>query len=331
MILPPFTLHEPKTVDEAVALKTKFGKDADFVAGGTDLLCNYKYEINAKPHVISLGTVTELKSFDTTRIGAGALLDDVMTDSGMRRDLPVIPAAIGVISSHLLRQTGTVGGNLMVDTRCFWFNQSKFWRDSISGCLKSEGDACRVVWGAKECVAVYSGDLAPVLITLGASVTIAGPKGRRVVPLGEFYEHDGIKRHVLGEGELLVEIRIPTEARTWKASYRKLRTRESFDFPVLGVAVAAKVDGDLLLDAHVNLGAVHTTPLSRDGAISQFIGKRIDEATASEIGEAVADGLVIHNNTAMTPAYRRKMVAVFTKRCFLDVTGKRAVAETASR
>lgn len=329
MILPPFTLHEPKTVEEAVALKAKWGRDADFVAGGTDLLCNYKYELNAKPHVISLGGIAELRTFDTTRIGAAAVLDDVLNDAGMTRDLPVIPATIKVISSHLLRQSGTVGGNLLVDTRCFWFNQSKFWRDSINGCLKSEGDACRVVWGAKECVAVYSGDLAPVLITLGASVTLAGPKGRRVVPLAAFYEHDGIKRHVLDEGEMLVEVRIPAEARTWKAAYRKLRTRESFDFPVLGVAVAAKVDGDVLLDAHVNLGAVHTTPLSRDEKISAFIGKRIDEAVAGEIGEAVAAGLVIHNNTAMTPNYRRKMVSVFTKRCFLDVVGKRAAAAIA--
>jgi CO/xanthine dehydrogenase FAD-binding subunit len=114
--------------------------------------------------VISLGAIAELKTFDTTRIGAAAVLDDVMNDSGMTRDLPVIPATIKVISSHLLRQSGTVGGNLLVDTRCFWFDRSKFWRDSINGCLKSEGDPCRRGVGAKECVAVFSGDLAPVLI-----------------------------------------------------------------------------------------------------------------------------------------------------------------------
>ena len=147
MILPPFELHAPKTVEEAVALKVRFGKSADLIAGGTDLLCNYKYELNPKPHMISLRDVEELQSFDTRRIGAAAILDDVKDDAAFRHELPVIPEAILTISSHLLRQTGTVGGNLLVDTRCFWFNQSRFWRESIGSCLKAEGDVCRVVLG----------------------------------------------------------------------------------------------------------------------------------------------------------------------------------------
>src|SRR4029079_9104348 len=188
------------------------------------------------------------------------------------------PQAIATISSHLLRQTGTVGGNLMVDTRCFWFNQSRFWRESIGSCLKAEGDVCRVVWGAHECVAVYSGDLAPVLVTLGCSVTIAGPKGRRTVPLDRFFEHDGIKRHVLAADEMLVDVRIPDDAGTWVAGYEKLRTRESFDFPVLGVAVALKMKAGKLAAARVCLGAVHTTPLVKDDAVKPFLGRAVDES-----------------------------------------------------
>ncbi len=314
MILPPFELHQPKTTSEVLALKAKFGRDADVVAGGTDLLCNYKYELNPKPHVISLREVKELCGFDTTRIGALAILDDVMNDERMKAELPVIPQAIRVISSHLLRQSSTVGGNLLVDTRCFWFNQSRFWRDSIGSCLKAEGDVCRVVWGAKECVAVYSGDLAPVLITLGCTVVVAGPSGRREVPLADFYKHDGIQRHVLGSDEILVEVKIPSTARDWKAGYKKLRVRDSFDFPVLGVAMAVKVRDGKLDAARICLGAVHTTPLVCDAKLAPFIGRRIDESVAAEMGEAVADGLVIHNNTAMNPTYRRRMVTVFTKR-----------------
>ena len=242
MILPPFELHEPKTVEEAIALKARLGKAADFVAGGTDLLCNYKYELNAKPHLISLRDVDELQTFDTRRIGACAVLDDVKDDPSIRHELPVIPQAIVTISSHLLRQTGTFGGNLLADTRCFWFNQSRFWRESIGSCLKAEGDVCRVVWGAHECVAVYSGDLAPVLITLGCSVTIAGPKGRRIVPLDRVLP---ARRHQAATCSRPTRCsstsRIPDDARTWVAGYEKLRTRESFDFPVLGVAVALKV------------------------------------------------------------------------------------------
>jgi 4-hydroxybenzoyl-CoA reductase subunit beta len=316
VILPPFELHEPKTVDEVVALKARFGRNADLIAGGTDLLCNYKFELNSKPHLISLRDVGELRTFDEHRIGAAAVLDDVKDDLAMRHALPVIPETIATISSHLLRQTGTVGGNLMVDTRCFWFNQSRFWRDSIGSCLKAEGDVCRVVWGAKECVAVYSGDLAPVLITLGASVTLAGPRGRRVVPLDRFFSHDGIKRHVLDEGEMLVDVRIPDDAGSWKAGYEKLRTRDSFDFPVLGVAAAIRLERGRLLAARVTLGAVHTTPLVKDDALLPFVGRQLDDACAAEIGEAVADGLTIHHNTAMSPPYRRRMASVFTKRLF---------------
>jgi 4-hydroxybenzoyl-CoA reductase subunit beta len=317
MILPPFELHEPRTVEEAVALKARLGRSADFVAGGTDLLCNYKYELNPKPHVVSLRNVEELRAFDTRRIGAAAILDDVMNDAEFRRKLPVVPEAIRVISSHLLRQTGTVGGNLLVDTRCFWFNQSRFWRESIGSCLKAEADVCRVVWGAKECVAVYSGDLAPVLITLGCSVTIAGPNGRRDVPLDRFFRHDGIRRHVLGQDEMLVCVRIPDDAARWTAGYEKLRSRESFDFPVLGVAVALRADRGRLTGARVCLGAVHTTPLVRDDVLQPFLGRTVDEDCAREIGEAVASGLTIHHNTAMSPPYRRRMAAVFTKRLFL--------------
>jgi 4-hydroxybenzoyl-CoA reductase subunit beta len=326
MILPPFELHEPKTVEEAVALKARLGRTADLIAGGTDLLCNYKYELNPKPHMISLRDIEELRSFDARRIGACAILDDVKDDRALQHAIPVIPQAIATISSHLLRQTGTVGGNLLVDTRCFWFNQSRFWRDSIGSCLKAEGDVCRVVWGAKECVAVYSGDLAPVLITLGCSVTVAGPKGRRVVPLDRFFQHDGIKRHVLDPGEMLVDVLIPEDAGGWTAGYEKLRTRESFDFPVLGVAAAIRMKGGRLSAARVCLGAVHTTPLVKDDALKPFLGRAIDDASAREIGEAVADGLTIHHNTAMNPTYRRRMASVFTKRLFLRLASSPAAA-----
>ncbi len=315
MILPPFELHRPKTVEQAVALKARYGRDADFVLGGTDLLCNYKYELNAKPHVVSLRDVTELYGLTPERIGAGVTLNALIEDPAFASALPAVVEGAKVVSSHLLRQTGTVGGNLLVDTRCFWFNQSKFWRDSIDGCLKSEGDVCRVVWGAKECVATFSGDLAPIFIVLGAEVTLASPRGRRTVPLADFYRHDGIKRFVLEPDELLVDVRIPTGAREFKAGYRKLRVRDSFDFPVLGTAAALKTDAEgRITDLRVCLGAMHTTPLVRDAVVKEFVGRKLDDATATAIGDAVAEGLVVHNNTAMTPNYRRRMASVFTRR-----------------
>jgi 4-hydroxybenzoyl-CoA reductase subunit beta len=315
MILPPFELHRPKTVEEAVRLKARYGRDADFVLGGTDLLCNYKYELNAKPHVVSLRDIAELRGVSPERIGAAATLNELIASSDVAAALPGLVEAAKVVSSYLLRQTGTVGGNLLVDTRCFWFNQTKFWRDSIQGCLKSEGDVCRVVWGAKECVATFSGDLAPLLIVLDASVVLCSPRGRRTVRLADFYVHDGIKRFVLEPDELLVEVRIPPEARALRAGYRKLRVRDSFDFPVLGTAVALKTDAaGKIAELRVCLGAMHTTPLVRDAEVRSFIGKPLTEETAAAIGEATAAGLVVHNNTAMTPTYRRRMAAVFTRR-----------------
>jgi 4-hydroxybenzoyl-CoA reductase subunit beta len=237
MILPRFALHQPKSLDEAVDLLARYRHQCDILAGGSDLLPNYKQELNAKPHVVSLEHIPELRLITPERIGAMARLADLVRDAEIRRHLPVVAETAAQIASPLIIEQATIGGNVMLDTRCFYFNQSLFWRESKGYCLKAEGDVCLVVPQKEVCYATHSSDLAPVLITLGAELRLRSVRGERVVPIRDFYRHDGIARHVKQADELLTAIDFPPSARRLHAAYRKLRIRDTFDFPARGAAV----------------------------------------------------------------------------------------------
>ena len=207
MKTPPFKLHFPDTIASACDIASdllKSGEDFDWIAGGTDLLANYKWHINTKPHVISLSKIPSLQVLSEFEIGAMVRLSD-LEDSELIH--PLIKEAAGKVASRLIRQNATLGGNLCVDTRCFWFNQSEEWRASIEWCHKCDcgtGADCRVIPNQNElCVATYQGDLAPNLMVLGATVHLFGPEGERSMPLDSFFELDGITRNVLKKGELI--------------------------------------------------------------------------------------------------------------------------------
>ncbi|MCI4351301.1 MAG: FAD binding domain-containing protein, partial [Thermoplasmata archaeon] len=204
MHLDPFELHRPTTVDETVKLAREFAGQSDYLAGGTDLLPNYKMHLNVRPHLIALDRVGELTGVSPERLGAMARLADVERDPEIRHAFPGVVAAVGEIATPLVRAGGTIGGNLLVETRCFFFNQSYFWRQSLGFCLKADGDKCHVVPQKEKCYATFSGDLAPALGVVEAELEVAGPDGRRRFPVLDMYDPngDGIKRHRLGPGEL---------------------------------------------------------------------------------------------------------------------------------
>ena len=316
MILPPFELHSPRSIEETVELLGRYRNDCDLLAGGSDLLPNYKQRLNPKPHVISLEHVSELRTISPTRIGAMARLADLARDSGLRATLPVIADTAAQIASPLIIEQATIGGNVMLDTRCFYFNQSLFWRDSKGYCLKADGDVCLVVPQKEICYATNSSDLAPVLMTLDASLVLVGPDGERTVPIRDFYRHDGIARFARRPDEILTFIEIPEAAREFRSAYRKLRIRDSIEFPAMGAAIALRLSektGDIA-ELHITVGAVDTTPRSFEELTESFVGRRLDEVTITEISSAVMSRIKPYNNVPLTPSYRKQMVGVYLKR-----------------
>jgi len=314
MILPAFQYHQPQTIAEAITIANSCNGDFDFVSGGTDLLPNYKERLNPRANVISLSGIKELYEISPTKIGAMARLIDVENSKILRERLPVLAAAAAAIATPLVRESGTVGGNLMLDTRCFYFNQTWFWRDSKNYCLKADGDICLVVPQEKICYATYSGDLAPVFMTLGAIFVLEGPDGRREVSSEKFFTHDGITRNVKLPEEILTQVIIPNQAQTLRANYMKLRVRDSMDFPVLGAAVATDLNERTIEYLKIALTGVATTPLLFDEITYSLVGDQLTEDLIDAVSEDIMSRVTPYRNVAFSPQYRKAMIGVYLKR-----------------
>lgn len=340
MQIPGFTLHRPRSLAEVHQL-TRTLPAFDFLGGGTDLLCNYKNQLNCRPHVISLTHLDELRGISATRIGAGVRLADLEDSAELAAALPVVPATAAQIATPLIRQTATVGGNLMVDTRCYWFNQTREFRVALGSCLKAEADECRVVPNPTVCYATYSGDLGPVFMALQGRIQLVGPAGGRVIAAHDFFvpsrapagaaptagnggnghrmpdSHllDGIGRNTKRPDELIVAVEIPSESQRLRAGYMKLRARDSMDFPDASLAMALQRDGaGRLTRLHLVAGAVAPTPLPLDELAAPLLGTVPDDAAIDALAQRVVDTVVPHKNTHFTPKYRRKMLGLFTRR-----------------
>ncbi len=241
--LPPFRYHRPRTVDEAVGLLDRWGSRALPVSGGTDLIPNMKHRLFTPNHLIALKQIPGMRGFrregSALVIGGAETLASVARHPEVRRRFPSLAAAAGQVAGPQLRNMGTLGGNICLDTRCTYYNQTEFWRDALGYCLKKDGDVCHVTRVGKKCVAAHSADTPPVLMTLGATVELAGPEGRREVGLNDFFLADGIWNSRRKPGEIVTRVRVPFPSRDSRAAYTKLRQRRSIDFPLLSVAVSA--------------------------------------------------------------------------------------------
>ncbi len=320
MLMPPFELHHPSSVEEAVALAAslmKQGEAFDWVAGGTDVLPNYKWHINPKPHVISLAGIAEAHSISEREIGCMVSLDRLTEANGIH---PLLVQAAAKVASSLIRKSATVGGNLCLDTRCFWYNQGEDWRRSIDWCHKADcgtGADCRVIPNQNTlCVATYQGDLAPNFMVLGASVVLVGPNGQRTLSLSEFYQLDGMKKNVLEAGEFLLKVTLPEDALERTGSYQKLRVRDSWDFPEAGIA-ASWIDGQQN-SLRVASTALESIPRLHDDEIRAHL--EAGELDIHTLAAAVQKSVKPVNNTALPPRYRRSMVKTLTKRALKALT-----------
>ena len=323
MSLPTFQLLRPTKLDDAVSMLAQHGEQVKVVAGGTDLLPSMKQKLFTPPFVLDMRRIGELLGIHETAdgglsIGAMTSLSALERPPIVRRDYRVLYEAARTVASPVLRNMATLGGNVCLDTRCLWYNQSLQWRKSCGFCLKKDGDLCHVAPGGNTCWAAFSGDTPPALLCLEAEVEIAGANGTRRVPLSEFYVNDGIVRLRLAANEIVTRILLPATSKGWRGSYQKLRVRGSIDYPMAGVAVALKVRDGRVEDIRMAITAVNPAPHLVKDAGAQFVGKRLDQDLAEAIGEMAARTAKPLTTSALTPEFRREMVKVFAKRALLE-------------
>jgi 4-hydroxybenzoyl-CoA reductase subunit beta len=316
-------------MDEALALVRELGEDFDFIAGGTDLLQNYKNRLNTKGHVIALERVPELRGIRAGRIGAMERLADVAEHAWVRERYPGLAGAIRLVASPLIRNSGTFGGNLLVENRCYYFNQTPFWRETKGSCMKAESDVCLVVPQKEVCYAAYSGDLAAILIVLDAAIELVSPRGTRRVKLTEFYRGDGIERNVLAKDEILTAVEIPEESASLRSGYRKLRHRDTLDYPEMGVAAAVRLEERTIALLKVATTAVDVVPQFKDFTGS-FAGALLEEDVVDAVSSEMEQLAQPKKNTSMPVGYRKKMVRVYLRRLLRDLVDGRSNGESAS-
>ena len=317
--LPVFTAQFAHSVDEAIELKVRRGTDASYVAGGTDLYPNMKRRQQTPAVVIDIRGIAELGAVEVTsegnlRVGAGVSLSRLIRHPLVRSQWPVLGEAAATISTPILQNMGTVGGNLLLDTRCNYYDQNYEWRKAIDFCMKKDGKICWVAPSSPRCWAVQSSDLAPVMIALGAQVRLRGPAGDRIIPAASLYHDDGMRFLTKQEDELLVSVDIPalTGAR---AAYFKLRRRGAFDFPVLGVATWARFSpGGVVEDARIVLGAVGSYPKPSAEAREAVHGKQLTDEVLDAASRAAARPAKPLDNTDFTIGWRKDMVPVYVRR-----------------
>jgi 4-hydroxybenzoyl-CoA reductase subunit beta len=325
MTLPAVDVLRPDTVAEAVA-QLAAHPGARVLAGGTDIVPNLKYGMYDTQHLVALrGLSRELRYVRVEgdgeiRLGAMCTVDELSRDAVVRDKLPALAEACAQIAGPQLRRMGTLGGNLCLDTRCVYINQTYFWRSALGFCLKKDGTACHVVAGGQRCVAAASNDTAPVLLALGASVRTVSPRGERVLPLEQFYLADGVHNTVLAPDELLVEVRVPAASTTLRQAFHKLRTRAAIDFPAMNLAVALRVEQGTLRSVRLCVSALAARPALVKG-LDDLIGKPADQRLAAELGRRAHKQCKPLTNIGVDPDWRRDVLPVLVRRTTLRALG----------
>ena len=320
--LPKFELFEPRTVEEAARLLAEH-EGARVVAGGTDLLVNMKHEIETPPVLVSLERVAGISgvrpmSDGRIQIGAMTRLSAIAADDRLRRSHPALAQAASLVAGPQLRDMGTLGGNVLLDTRCQWINQSHFWRQSLGFCLKKDGTKCHVVEGGSKCVAAASNDTAPTLMSLDAQLRFASSRGERVVAIDELWLADGIRNKKLPPDEILVGIELPPTPAGHRGAYGKLRERGSIDFPLWGVAVRLDLEGTKVARAELCCVALQARPLRLQKCAELLVG--VDTHSSGWAAAVEACAAMARKRCHPMPnvpgdhEWRREMVPVYARR-----------------
>lgn len=319
MRLPWFEWRAPRSLAEAAKILAGEGPQAMLIAGGTDLVPNMKRRHQSPKTLVSLRGVSELRKSNGA-LGAGLTLTALVESPQVRERYRALWQAAAQIATPHLRNMGTLGGNLCLDTRCTYYNQSHEWRQAIDFCLKKDGETCWVATASKRCVAVSSTDGAPALIALDAKVKLVSAQGEREVALADLYKNDGIDYLTRRPDEILTEVAIPEG---WTSSYWKLRRRGAFDFPVLGVAAAVRLARDGTVEAaRVALGAAASRPFLVDKAGEFLKGKRLSDEVIAEASSLVASRAKPMDNTDLDLYWRKDVASSFAGYALREVRGE---------
>src|SRR5574342_60342 len=324
--LPEFEYHQPRTLKQALKALSELGADAMRVAGGTDVYPKMKRGQFTPRHLVSLRALRELKGIRQSKeglwIGAGESLTAVSNHRLIAKHLPALAHAAESVSTPQLRNMGTIGGNVFVDTRCNYYDQTFFWRQAVGFCMKKDGDICLVAPGSAKCLAIASSDTAPVLVSLGAAAVLVSQQGERRVKLEELYRDDGINYSAKAQDEVLKGLLIPKEALGQRNVYLKLRRRGSFDFPILGVAATMDLDqqGECR-HARVVLTAVASAPKVVPEAMTLLHGKKITKELIETVADAAAKISHPLDNADLDYWYRKRMAKVYTQRALAQLAG----------
>lgn len=322
--LPTFRYHRPSTIAEAVALRGEHGGESMYIAGGTDLIPNMKHRLFEPAHLIALKGIASLGGIGEEsghlRIGSGETLTAVATNELVQSRFPALAEAAAHVAGPQLRNAGTIGGNVCLDTRCTYYNQTAFWREALGFCLKKDGDVCHVTRVGKKCVAAHSADTPPVLMTLDAIVVLVGPEGEREVPIRDFFVADGIVNTVRTPEEIVTEIRIPLSSAARRQAYAKLRQRKSIDFPLLTVAIAADMEADgTVLSIEAVVTALGSRPRVLSGWSEVAQGRTLDDDVVDELAARAYKQCHPLENIIVDADWRRAMVPVYVKRALAKV------------
>jgi 4-hydroxybenzoyl-CoA reductase subunit beta len=324
MRLPYFRYHAPRTIEEAADLLSGDAMGVAIVAGGTDLLPNMKRRQQVPKTLVGLANIAALRNIsngDGLTIGAGVTLTALLRDGRVRDAYTGLWQAARQIATPQLRNMGTIGGNLCLDTRCNYYDQNYEWRKAIDFCMKKDGETCWVATSSPKCLAVSSTDTAPALLALGASVTLTSASGTRRIPLDELYQNDGIHYLTKRREEILTAVHLP-RLEGWRSTYWKLRRRGAFDFPVLGVACVLKLDRDGVVEAaRLVLGAVASRPIEATHATAGLVGQRLTDEIIANAADVAARPARPMDNTDYTLHWRKRVTHDFVMYALSELRG----------
>ena len=329
--LPRLDYLRPRTVEEAAHRMAESGGRAMFIAGGTDLVPNLKRRQFDVTTLISLngiarGPEVEGDARTGMTIQASETLDEIAQHRMLLAGYRALAQAAGVVSTPQIRYMGTIGGNLLVDPRCNYYNQTQAWRKAVGFCKKKDGDICLVAPSSPRCWAVSSSDCAPVALALNAELTLQGTEGSRRIPASDLYRDDGIEYTTRRPEEVITAIHLPATRLTVTSAYWKLRRRPAFDFPILGVAVALDWDDGVVTDARGALGAVGSRPVDINAFLAPLVGQRPDENLVASVAEASDKRSRPLDNTDLDHYWRKRMTKVYIERALRDACGLEPLA-----
>lgn len=327
MVLPEFRLVNPSSLSEVLSVLTE-NPGAMPVAGGTDLLVSMKHGLYSPTHLVDIKGAPELQRLEVgeggATLGACVRLSEVKNHPEIRARYRALGQAAEAVASPQLQNRGTIGGNVCLDTRCYFYNQSDFWRRSLGFCLKKDGPICRAAPAAKRCFANFSSDTVPALIALGARVRLVGRRDgvltERELSLEEFFVEDGIKRNILLPGELVADLHLPASENLF-SGYRKYRQRGSIDYPLVSVAAAFKIRDGKIKDARVAVGAMASAPILALEAMEALEGALPTPELAVRAAELVTKRTKPVKNQAGSPGHRRLMARVMCRRLLDELFG----------